>query len=48
MNLADFVEETLSEILSGIRAAQGKAGGGAIGAGGLTIAATRTRYLYPG
>jgi hypothetical protein len=27
MNLAEFVEETLSEILSGIRAAQKKEGG---------------------
>jgi hypothetical protein len=36
MNLAEFVEETLSEILSGIRAAQGKEGGGAIGAPGIT------------
>ena len=35
MNLADFVEETLSEILSGIRAAQKKEGGGAIGAAGF-------------
>jgi hypothetical protein len=35
MNLAEFVEETLSEILSGIRAAQKKEGGGAIGAMGV-------------
>jgi hypothetical protein len=32
MNLAEFVEETLSEILSGIRAAQKREGGGAVGA----------------
>jgi hypothetical protein len=35
MNVGDFVDETLSEILSGIRAAQKKEGGGAIGAGGV-------------
>jgi hypothetical protein len=35
MNLAEFVEETLTEILSGIRAAQKKEGGGAVGAGGV-------------
>jgi Trypsin-co-occurring domain 2 len=35
MNLAEFVEETLSEVLSGIRAAQRKEGGGAIGAAGV-------------
>jgi hypothetical protein len=32
MNLAEFVEESLSEILQGIRAAQKQDGGGAIGA----------------
>jgi hypothetical protein len=32
MDLAEFVDETLSEILAGIRAAQRKEGGGAIGA----------------
>jgi hypothetical protein len=32
MNLAEFVEESLTEILTGIRAAQKKEGGGAIGA----------------
>jgi hypothetical protein len=32
MNLAEFVEESLTEILSGIHAAQKKEGGGAIGA----------------
>jgi hypothetical protein len=36
MNVAEFVEETLSEILSGIRAAQNKEGGGAIGSAGLS------------
>ena len=35
MNLAEFVEETLSEVLMGIRAAQSKEGGGAIGAAGV-------------
>jgi hypothetical protein len=34
LNLAEFVEETLSEVLKGIRAAQSKEGGGAIGAVG--------------
>jgi hypothetical protein len=37
MDIAEFVEETLSEILRGIRAAQGKEGGGAIGATGVTV-----------
>jgi hypothetical protein len=32
MNLAEFVEESLSQILVGIRAAQRKEGGGAVGA----------------
>jgi ferredoxin len=32
MNLAEFVEESLTEILTGIRAAQRKEGGGAVGA----------------
>jgi Trypsin-co-occurring domain 2 len=32
MNLAEFVEESLTEILTGIRAAQKKEGGDAIGA----------------
>jgi len=32
MNLAEFVEESLTEMLSGIRAAQQKRGGGAVGA----------------
>jgi hypothetical protein len=32
MNLAEFVEESLTEILKGIRSAQQKEGGGAIGA----------------
>jgi hypothetical protein len=32
MNLAEFVEESLTEILTGIRAAQKKEGGGAVGA----------------
>lgn len=32
MNLKDFIDETLSEILAGIRAAQKKEGGGAVGA----------------
>jgi hypothetical protein len=36
MNIADFIEETLSEILMGIRGAQAKKGGGAIGAPGIT------------
>ena len=35
MNLAEFVEETLSEILSGVRAAQKKDGGRAVGAAGV-------------
>lgn len=33
MNLSEFVEESLSEILTGIRAAQNRDGGGAVGAG---------------
>jgi hypothetical protein len=44
MNLAEFVEETLSEILSGIRAAQKKDGGGAIGAVGV-VAWSPTHHL---
>jgi hypothetical protein len=40
LNLAEFVEETLSEILSGIRAAQEKGGGGAVGAEGIAIPPT--------
>jgi hypothetical protein len=32
MNLAEFVEQSLTEILAGIRAAQQKEGGGAVGA----------------
>ena len=36
MDLAEFVEETLSEILKGIRAAQGREGGGAVGAAGIS------------
>ena len=32
MNLAEFVEESLTEILQGIRAAQQKEGGGEVGA----------------
>jgi hypothetical protein len=32
MNLAEFVDESLTEILAGIRAAQKKEGGGEIGA----------------
>jgi hypothetical protein len=32
MNLAEFVEESLTEILTGIRAAQKKEGGDAVGA----------------
>jgi Trypsin-co-occurring domain 2 len=36
VNLAEFVEETLSEILTGIRAAQGREGGEAVGAGFTT------------
>jgi hypothetical protein len=32
MNLAEFVEESLTEILTDIRAAQNKEGGGAVGA----------------
>jgi hypothetical protein len=35
LNPAEFVEETLSEILTGIRAAQQKDGGKAIGAAGV-------------
>ena len=44
MNLAEFVEETLSEILEGIRAAQKKEGGGAIGAGGV-VAWSPTQHI---
>jgi len=45
LNLAEFVEETLSEILQGIRAAQTKEGGGAIGAAG--VAAWSPNYPNP-
>ena len=48
MNIGDFVDETLSEILSGIRAAQKKEGGGAIGAGGLSLPATKELLLVSG
>ena len=44
MNLAEFVEETLTEILTGIRAAQQKEGGGAIGAAGV-VAWTPTYHI---
>jgi hypothetical protein len=51
LNLAEFVEETLSEILAGIRAAQKKEGGGAIGAAGLIPGSSnqpRPTLLLPG
>jgi Trypsin-co-occurring domain 2 len=47
MDLAEFVDETLSEILKGIRAAQSKEGGGAIGATGIS-AWSQTSLLRPG
>jgi hypothetical protein len=40
VNLREFVDETLTEILAGIRAAQNKDGGGAVGAQGITMAST--------
>jgi hypothetical protein len=46
LNLAEFVEETLSEILEGIRAAQKKEGGGAIGAGRV-VAWSPTYHISP-
>ena len=47
MNLKEFVEETLTEILDGIKAAQGKDGGGAVGA--LTsIAGTHSNTIAMG
>jgi Trypsin-co-occurring domain 2 len=51
MDLAEFVEGTLSEVLKGIRAAQGKEGGGAIGAGGIHMWSPNQPYpslLVPG
>jgi hypothetical protein len=42
LNLAEFVEETLTEILSGIRAAQKKEGGQAVGAQGIATGAAPT------
>ena len=51
MNLAEFVEETLSEILAGIRAAQKKEGGGAIGAAGVVTGSPNQPHptlLLPG
>jgi hypothetical protein len=48
MDLAEFVEETLSEVLKGIRAAQGKEGGGAVGATGPTLTAAAGSMLLPG
>jgi hypothetical protein len=45
LNLAEFVEETLSEVLSGIRAAQKKEGGGAVGAEGIAIPPTQNTPL---
>jgi hypothetical protein len=48
VNLAEFVEETLSEILQGIRAAQKKEGGEAIGAQGIAFAPQRETLLAKG
>jgi len=51
MDLAEFVEETLSEVLKGIRAAQGKEGGGAVGAAGISAWSPNhpsTTLLLPG
>jgi hypothetical protein len=51
MDVAEFVEETLSEILSGIRATQAKEGGGAIGAAGMSAWFPNhqtTTLLFPG
>jgi hypothetical protein len=48
LDLAEFVEETLSEVLKGIRAAQGKEGGGAIGASRPTLTAAAGSMLLPG
>jgi hypothetical protein len=39
MDLAEFVEETLSEVLKVIRAAQSKEGGEAVGAAGISTTA---------
>jgi hypothetical protein len=48
MNLAEFVDETLSEILKGIRAAQIKEGGEAIGAGGAALSKAAGSMLLHG
>src|SRR5262249_61695220 len=50
MDLAEFVEQTLSEVLKGIRAAQSKEGGGAVGATGITVslAHPNTSLLFAG
>jgi hypothetical protein len=37
MNLAEFVEESLTEILAGIRSAQKKEGGDATSSGGKSV-----------
>jgi hypothetical protein len=47
LNLAEFVEETLTEILSGIRAAQKKEGGEAVGAQEIATGSTPT-LIFPG
>jgi hypothetical protein len=50
MNLAEFVEETLSEILTGIRTAQQKDGGGAVGTLGInwSLGHSNPSLLLPG
>jgi|SoiMetStandDraft_2_1073263.scaffolds.fasta_scaffold373584_1 hypothetical protein len=47
MNLTEFVEETLSEILAGIRTAQAKEGGGNVGAG-MMANPTHSNLLHGG
>jgi hypothetical protein len=47
LDLAEFVEETLSEILKGIRAAQKKKGGEAVGAAGVSASAWSPTHPNP-
>jgi hypothetical protein len=47
MNLSEFIDETLTEILSGIRSAQKKEGGGAIGAQ-MHVGTTHGNLLHGG
>ena len=48
MNLAEFIDEALSEILTGIQTAQKREGGGAVGAEFFASAGPVTSNLFSG